>query len=144
MKQRLVAFFVFCFILGASSVQAQPGKVEVLWLGQSAFRITTPGGKVILIDPFITQNPKTPPEWKDLSKLGKIDIVLVTHGHGDHVGDAMQIVKQQHIQMWGPAGLANTLNALGLLTPDEAPGMNKSGTITPLGPDIKISQVHAE
>jgi L-ascorbate metabolism protein UlaG (beta-lactamase superfamily) len=131
-------------MLGAGSVQAQPGKVEVLWLGQSAFRITTPGGKVILIDPYITQNPKTPPEWKDLSKLGKIDVVLLTHGHMDHVGDTVAIVKQQHIQVWAPAGLADTFKALGLLTADEAPGMNKSGTVTPIGPDIKITQVHAE
>ena len=54
---------IFALMLGGASAHAQPGKVEVLWLGQSAFRITTPGGKVILIDPFITQNPKTPPEW---------------------------------------------------------------------------------
>ena len=39
---------------------AGQGKTELLWLGQAAFRIGTPGGKVILIDPFITQNPKTP------------------------------------------------------------------------------------
>ena len=39
---------------------AGQGKTELLWLGQAAFRIDTPGGKVILIDPFITQNPKTP------------------------------------------------------------------------------------
>ena len=52
---------------------AGQGKTELLWLGQAAFRIDTPGGKVILIDPFITQNPKTPAEWKDLDKLGKLD-----------------------------------------------------------------------
>src|SRR3546814_11035999 len=64
----------------------------------SAFRITTPGGKVILIDPFITQNPKTPAAWKDLGRLGKIDVVLVSHGHGDHFGDAATIVKAQNIR----------------------------------------------
>jgi L-ascorbate metabolism protein UlaG (beta-lactamase superfamily) len=134
-----------CAALGAGGpAQAADGKVELLWLGQSAFRVTTPGGKNILIDPFITQNPKTPAEWKDLGKLGKLDIVLVTHGHGDHFGDAATIVKQQHIQMWGPAGLADTLWELGILTPDEAPRMGKGGTITPLGPDIKISEVRAD
>lgn len=140
----MVAALCAAVVLGAPAQAADKGKVELLWLGQSAFRITTPGGKNILIDPFITQNPKTPPEWKDLSKLGKLDVVLVTHGHGDHFGDAATIVKQQHIQMWGPAGLADTLYELGVLTPDEAPRMGKGGTITPIGPDIKISQVHAD
>src|SRR5437879_4945521 len=93
----------------SASADAQTGKVELLWLGQAAFLITTPGGKKILIDPFITQNPKTPPELKDLNKLGKIDVVLVTHGHLDHFGDTVAIVKQQHIQMWGPAGLQGTV-----------------------------------
>jgi L-ascorbate metabolism protein UlaG (beta-lactamase superfamily) len=140
----MVAALCAAALLGAPAQAADKGKIELLWLGQSAFRITTPGGKNILIDPFITKNPKTPAEWKDLSKLGKLDIVLVTHGHGDHFGDAAEIVKQQHIQMWGPAGLADTLWELGILTPDEAPRMGKGGTITPLGPDIKISQVHAD
>jgi L-ascorbate metabolism protein UlaG (beta-lactamase superfamily) len=140
----MVAALCAAVFLGAPAQAADKGKVELLWLGQSAFRITTPGGKNILIDPFITQNPKTPPEWKDLSKLGKLDVVLVTHGHGDHFGDAATIVKQQHIKMWGPAGLADSLYEIGLLTPDEAPRMGKGGTITPIGPDIKISQVRAD
>ena len=123
---------------------AQDGKVHLLWLGQSCFRLTTPGGKNIMIDPFILQNPKTPAEWKDLDKLGKIDLVLVSHAHGDHFGDAPAIVKKNHIQMWGPAGLADTLNELGILTPEEAPRMNKGGTITPLGPGIAISQTRAD
>lgn len=146
MRQRIVgAFLALCALaLMSAPARAAQGKVELLWLGQSAMRITTPGGKHILIDPFITKNPKTPAEWKDLSKLGKIDVVLVTHGHGDHWGDTATIVKQQHIQVWGPAGLANTLYELGILTPKEAPRMGKGGMITPLGPDIQISQVHAE
>jgi L-ascorbate metabolism protein UlaG (beta-lactamase superfamily) len=134
-----------CAGLGAGApARAADGKIQLLWLGQSAFRLTTPGGKNILIDPWITQNPKTPAEWKDLDKLGKLDVVLVSHGHGDHFGDAATIVKQQHIQMWGPAGLADTLYELGILTPEEAPRMGKGGTITPVGPDIKISEVRAD
>ena len=119
-------------------------KTELQWLGQSAFRINTPGGKVILIDHFITQNPKTPAEWKDLDKLGKLDVILVTHAHGDHIGDAPTLAKKQNIQIWGPAGLADTLVELGILTPELAPRMAKGGTIHPIGPDIAITQVHAE
>lgn len=58
----------------AASAYAQ-GKTEVVWLGNAAFRITTPGGKVIVVDPFITANPKTPPEWKNLDALGKVDLI---------------------------------------------------------------------
>lgn len=122
----------------------ESGKVEVLWLGQSAMRITTPGGKVIQIDPYITQNPKTPAEWKDLDKLGHLDLLLVTHGHADHVGDVFTLVKRNNAPVYSPAGLADTFTSLGLLTPEQAPRMNKGGTITPLGPGIRITMVHAE
>lgn len=130
-------------VVGAPA-RAEDGKVQLLWLGQSAFRLTTPGGKNIMIDPWITQNPKTPAEWKDLSKLGKIDTILVSHGHGDHIGDAPTIAKDQHIQMWGPAGLADTMYDLGILTPEQAPRFGKGGTIKPIGPEISITAVHAD
>lgn len=119
-------------------------KTEVLWLGQSATRITTPGGKVIMIDPFLTKNPKTPDKWKNLDELGKIDLILVTHAHGDHLGDAPDLAKKHNVPMIGPAGLNDTLVALGILPPELAPRMNKGGTVTPLGPDIKITMVRAE
>jgi L-ascorbate metabolism protein UlaG (beta-lactamase superfamily) len=123
---------------------AQGGKTEVLWLGQSAIRITTPGGKVILIDPFLTQNPKTPPEYKNLDALGKIDIILVTHAHGDHLGDGPALANKLKVPLVGPAGMNQSLVTLGVLTAELAPRMNKGGTITPLGPDIKITMTHAE
>jgi len=64
------------------------GKTEILWLGQAATRIRTPGGKVIVIDPWLRTNPKTPQVYKDLDALGKVDLILVTHGHFDHFADA--------------------------------------------------------
>jgi L-ascorbate metabolism protein UlaG (beta-lactamase superfamily) len=137
-------FVLAGILLVAPAALAQDGKVHLLWLGQAAFRLTTPGGKNIMIDPWVTQNPKTPAEWKSLEKLGKLDLVLVSHAHGDHFGDAAGLVKAQHIQMWGPAGLADTLAELGILTPEEAPRMNKGGTITPLGPGIAISETRAD
>jgi L-ascorbate metabolism protein UlaG (beta-lactamase superfamily) len=124
--------------------KASAAKVEVLWLGQAAFRITSPGGKNIMIDPWILTNPKTPQEWKDLAKLGKLDTILVTHAHLDHFGDSVALAKQNKVPMWGPAGLADTLISLGIATNEEAPRMNKGGTITPTGPGITISQVHAD
>jgi L-ascorbate metabolism protein UlaG (beta-lactamase superfamily) len=127
-----------------AAAQPQSGKVEVQWLGQAATKITTVQGKVIVIDPWLKTNPKTPAEWKDLSKLGKVDLILVTHGHGDHVGDAPELAKMNNAPVWAPAGLEDTFISLGLLPPELAPRMNKGGTITPLGPDIKITMTHAE
>lgn len=122
-----------------------PGKTEVLWLGQSAIRLTTPGGKVILLDPFITQNPKTPANWKNLASLGKIDVILVTHAHADHVGDSFELAKMHNVPMWGPAGMNDSIGKLGILPAQLVPRFGKGGTLTPWGPGgPKITAVHAE
>jgi L-ascorbate metabolism protein UlaG (beta-lactamase superfamily) len=131
-------------VLAATPLGAQTGKIQLLWLGQSAFRITTVSGKVIMIDPWLTTNPKTPPQWKSLDALGKIDLILVTHAHGDHIGDAPELAKKHNVPLYGPAGLNQTLTTLGVLGPELSVRFGKGGTITPLGPDIKITATHAE
>lgn len=120
------------------------GKTEIQWLGQATTRITTPGGKVIVIDPWITSNPKTPAQYKSLESLGKVDLVLVTHGHFDHFADAPALAKLNNVPVYGPAGLMQSVVALGILPAEQAVRFGKSGTVTPLGADIKITQVHAE
>lgn len=139
---RLVAFILAAALWFANAAYAQ-GKPELQWFGQSAFKLTTAAGKVIMIDPWIMANPKTPPELKNLDALGKVDLILVTHGHGDHLGDAMELAKKHNVPMWAPAGLNQTLTTLGVLPPNLGPRMNKSGTIEPF-PGVKITQVHAE
>src|SRR4051812_9184327 len=129
---------------GGQGTEPVQGKVELLWLGQSAFRITTPGGKVIVIDPWLTKDPKTPAQYKNLDALGHVDLLLVTHAHGDHLGDAVELAKKNKAPLYAPAGLNQSLQTLGVLTPDLSPRMNKGGTITPLGPGIRIHMVHAE
>ena len=121
-----------------------PGKVQVLWLGQSAFRITTPGGKVIVIDPYLTANPKTPEPWRKLEALGKVDLILVSHGHADHYLDAPALARLTGAPVWAPAGLAQSMQTLGILPVAQANRMNLGGTIMPLGAGIKITMVHAE
>jgi L-ascorbate metabolism protein UlaG (beta-lactamase superfamily) len=128
---------------GVSYAAQQGGTVEILWLGQSAMRITSPGGKVILIDPWISKNPKSPEQYKSLEAVGKVDVILVTHAHGDHLGDAVNIAKKQNVPMWGPAGMNQTLQTVGALSAELAPRMNKGGTIEPF-PGVKITQTHAE
>ncbi len=107
-------------------------------------RITTVTGKVIVIDPWLTGNPKTPPQYKNLDAIGKIDVILVTHAHGDHLGDAVALAKKNNVPVYAPAGLNQVLVTLGELPPELSIRSSKSGTVTPLGPDIKITQVHAE
>ncbi len=121
------------------------GKTEVLWLGQSATRITTPGGKVIVIDPWLLNNPKTPPQFKNLDALGKVDLILVTHAHTDHFEDAPALAKKNHAPILGPQGLQSQLISLNIVPAELSLRMGKSGTFMPFGPaGVKITQVHAE
>lgn len=131
------------FASSALVANAQSGKTEVLWLGQSAFRITTPGGKVIVTDPWLVRNPLTPERYKNLEALGKIDLILVSHGHGDHIADAPALAKLNNIPLWSPGDLNMTLTTLGVLPPQMLPRFNKGGTITPV-PGIKVTATHAE
>ncbi len=92
---KLFGFLTALFIFGTVyQVSAQETKIK--WFGHAAFSITTPKGKVILIDPWLN-NPLNP-EAKDgkasLTSVPKADYILLTHGHRDHVGDAVEIAKK--------------------------------------------------
>lgn len=143
----IIRFALGLALLCAASLGfSQTGKAELLWLGQSAFRLTTPSGKVIMIDPWLRLNPSTPAEYKDLAKLGKVDLILVTHGHFDHIADAPALAMLNQAKVYAPGDLNQTLTVLNVLPPELAPRMNKSGTVTPFAdaPGIKITAVHAE
>lgn len=127
-------------LIGLGSAQA----VEVQWYGQAAFKIVTPGGKVILIDPFITGNPKTPETLKDLSKIGPVDLILVTHGHGDHVGYTAKLSEMTGAKVAMNADMGQTFRVLGLVPGEQLIRFNKSGPIQPLGEGITITMVAAE
>src|SRR5450755_1563225 len=120
----------------AASALAQ--QIEVLWLGHSAFRITSTTGKVIVIDPFLKKNLRTPAKYKDLSALGKVDLILVTHGHGDHVADLGELASLTGAIVVANFELANNLVALGVLEGSKTIAMNQGGTVAPLGPGIKV------
>lgn len=125
--------------------QVTAGKTEVLWLGQAATRITTPGGKVIVIDPWLTANPKTPAPFKQLQTLGKVDLILVTHAHGDHLGDAPALAKMHNAPIYNGGGMGQTLVSLGMVPANLSQRFGKSGTVTPFGANgPKITAVHAE
>jgi L-ascorbate metabolism protein UlaG (beta-lactamase superfamily) len=121
---------------------AQP--VEVLWLGHATTRITSVAGKVIVVDPFLTKNPRTPPEYRDLKAVGKVDLILVTHGHQDHVLDLLDLARLTGAKVLANYEFGRNLVALGLLDENNVIAMNLGGTVEPLGRGIKIHMVRAD
>lgn len=119
------------------------GRVEVVWLGQAAFKITSPGGKVIVTDPWLKTNPLTPAEYKQFDRFGRIDVLLVSHGHFDHIADAPALARQYQVPVRMPGDLAHTAMTLAVLPPELLPRMNKGGTVEP-APGIKVTAVRAE
>lgn len=102
------------------------GKTELLWFGQADFRIKSPEGKMILIDPWITGGPKTPPQYKnDLSAIGFYRPAVSTHAHVDHIGDAPTVAKTNNIKLYGPADMVTPLITLGVLPADLGWRFNK-------------------
>lgn len=121
----------------------QPAGVEVTWLGQATFRIVSPGGKVIVTDPWLRTNPLTPPAFKQLESFGRIDVLLVTHGHFDHIADAPALAQQYNVPVRGPGDLLNTVMTLGVLPPNLLPRLNKGGSVE-AAPGITVTAVRAE
>jgi L-ascorbate metabolism protein UlaG (beta-lactamase superfamily) len=95
------------------------------WLGHAAFRVDSPGGKRIYVDPFLNGNPKCPEA--ELTPE-RVDLIALTHAHGDHVGDTVDLAKQHSPTVVATVELSMWLNGQGL---DESklPGPNKGGTV---------------
>lgn len=99
--------------------------VKAYWLGHSAFKLISPNGTVIYIDPFLKDNPSTPEHLKEVTEA---DFVLLTHGHEDHVGDTVEIAKNTGAKVVAMLELVGILQNEGLFS-DQAIGFNKGGTV---------------
>jgi L-ascorbate metabolism protein UlaG (beta-lactamase superfamily) len=85
--------------------------VEITCLGHATFRFITPESKVVLVDPWTFGNPLCPEEARD---VGEIDLILITHGHHDHIGDVFTIAKRGAPKIVTVAELGNWLSSRGL------------------------------
>jgi len=105
------------------------------WLGHSAFRLVTPAGTVVLIDPFLSGNPSCP---EHLKTVDKCDLILLTHAHDDHLGDAIQIANQTGSHVIAIVELGIWLQSKGV---ENLIMMNKGGTVR--FKDIAVTMIHA-
>ena len=99
---------------------------ELTWLGHASFRIDTPGGKRIYVDPFLHGNPKCPESELEPERC---DLILITHGHGDHVGDAVAIHQRFGCPVIAAVELRAWLTTQGVADDGGSNSPNKGGTV---------------
>ena len=129
---------VVLLLLGRGPVgHAAAGETKLRWFGHAAFAITTPNGKVLLIDPWL-KNPANP-EAKDgqdpLGAVPKVDYILLTHGHRDHVGDAVDIARKTGALLISNPELAGNLVKLADFPNKQA----ETDAIMGIGGEIQIA-----
>ncbi|HUE61920.1 MAG TPA: metal-dependent hydrolase, partial [Chthoniobacterales bacterium] len=102
-------------------------QTQLTWYGQSGFKIVTPGEKTLLIDPWLT-NPVFKKGKETLAALNDVDLILLSHGHSDHVGNAVEIGKKTGAKLVANFDLsAAVVNALGY--PEKQAGSDTTGHI---------------
>jgi L-ascorbate metabolism protein UlaG (beta-lactamase superfamily) len=108
------------------------------WLGHSAFRIDTPGGKRVYVDPFLNGNPKC---HESEVQPERVDLILLTHGHDDHVGDTIALYEQFKPRVIAPVELRWWLETQGV---EGAAGSdpNKGGTVDADGISVTITDAN--
>lgn len=111
---------------------------RITWLGHATVLIQTAKGTTLLIDPFIAQNPKYP---KGFELPSKIDYVLLTHGHGDHISDVVPVAKKHGSTVVAIYELADYVVGQGV-PQDKTIGMNLGGTVQLA--DVAASMVEAK
>jgi L-ascorbate metabolism protein UlaG (beta-lactamase superfamily) len=115
------------------SLQTRGNKLT--WFGHATFRVTTPSGKIVIIDPWVQTNPACP---DSLKKIERVDTMLITHGHSDHMADAVELGKRFKPQIIGVYELCAWLESRGVSSTN---GMGKGGT-QKVG-ELEITMVNA-
>lgn len=110
----------------------------VTWLGHGTWLWETSEGRRLLVDCWTRNNPACPEEYKEPAGLGTIDGILITHGHFDHLADAVEIIRATQAPAVAIFETAMYLGGRGLET---VTGINKGGTIEVAG--CRATMVHA-
>ena len=105
--------------------------VEITWLGHAAFKLVSSSGKTILIDPWL-KNPMAP---AGISETIPADMILVTHGHSDHLGETVEIAKRTNASVVCIFEIGAYLQSTGLTG---VVGMGKGGTVHIGGIDVTM------
>ncbi|WP_337509566.1 metal-dependent hydrolase, partial [Desulfovibrio sp.] len=111
---------------------------QILWYGHSAFNISC-DDKHVVVDPFLTPASGTTAET-----IGPVDVVLVTHDHADHVGDAVAICKHTGAMLGAIVGTAQKLEAAGVPSAQllNYIGFNMGGTVAHAGFEFTMTQAY--
>ncbi len=107
------------------------------WLGHATFRLDTPGGKRVYIDPFLNGNPKCP---ENEVQPERVDIIAITHAHGDHLGDTVELAQKHRCTVIAPVELADWLQSKHKLENVRDP--NKGGTVDVDGVKFTLTNAH--
>lgn len=106
-----------------------PDGIKITWLGHATFRLRTPAGKSLIIDPWLSGNPSCPDDHKDQSD---VDAILVTHGHSDHTGDLIELARSSKAPVVAMVELIGWLSTKGI-EQSQLVEMNKGGTVEVAG-----------
>jgi L-ascorbate metabolism protein UlaG (beta-lactamase superfamily) len=112
--------------------------VTVTWLGHATFLLGTPEGKAVLVDPWLKGNPKCPREFHEAT----CDAILITHGHGDHTGDAVEAAGRCRGRVVAMVELAMHFSGHGIAE-SKLVAMNKGGTVELSEAGITVSMTDA-